>query len=394
MIIYIHHGLTKTGSSAIQFFLSKNSEILLKYGYRYNESASSLVLSQHVSGSGNMDQLFGDILSNQGDSSRIRKIVKSYFLKVIEDAKKYGCEKVILSSESLCTLSQNDADIFLNSLPRKLAQFNHILYERDPYDWTFSSWLQAVKREGCSLWIDKAIEWDPKNVLKPILYANCLKKHQIYDRIIIHHYEKVKTSLIQSFLESIDFKYEIKVDDVQRVNFNRSLTKLSFLLNYFGNRANQSNRALLDRMKVIKDDSRNENFYFKDESLRLSIEHFLQDPDKADRFLCEYSEQDFIESLTKEELYIKEYIETTISYYKDCFGNSIDSIVAKINLYEKSTYKNSVPKDFDIFVYLSANSDIFNSDVDPYFHFSQYGCKEGRAYNLQSLNFVRGIAPP
>ena len=50
-----------------------------------------------------------------------------------------------------------------------------IVFERDPYAWYFSVWLQAVKRDGCPDWLDTALAGHEEGFLRPLLVPALLE---------------------------------------------------------------------------------------------------------------------------------------------------------------------------------------------------------------------------
>ncbi len=128
--IYLHIGAHKTGTSAIQEFLSINREVLRQKGYLYpGQKSACYDLSNEL-----LTKTFSEII-NDTDSP-----VKKY-LKEIQQSE---CNNVMLSSEGFIKLSEKDVVTFQKILPEEYS-VKIIVYVRRQDDKLESDYNQLVK---------------------------------------------------------------------------------------------------------------------------------------------------------------------------------------------------------------------------------------------------------
>jgi len=138
MKLTLHIGHGKTGSSALQSFLSLNESLLCEYGIYYPEIHTFDAAKKGYISSGNLAG------------------VKKYDEAIYQATSKKILNHYLFSNETL--MVKMLADSF--SLQRLAREFTLelILYCRDPLDHVFSSYGQSVKREGCTMtmakWLD------------------------------------------------------------------------------------------------------------------------------------------------------------------------------------------------------------------------------------------------
>lgn len=172
MEIFIHIGHGKTGSSAIQSFLAKNRDLLLKYGVNYPEHES-----------------FGKALENKISSGNGGLLLTNFKFKENED-------KYLLSSESLYGRLKDKEVLaaLIKKLPTKPIL---ICYTRDFFDYYISSWGQSIKRGRIVESIDEhAIGF--KGFLG-ILVRYIEWADELGYQLVIKNYSKHEDDLIQSF---------------------------------------------------------------------------------------------------------------------------------------------------------------------------------------------------
>lgn len=131
--LFLHVGCGKTGSSALQVWLSQNSENLKAHGILY-PMHNRKPLGDYTISSGNGTNLFKAI--SKGN-------IEGYFKNLDLDI---GCDKLLYSSEILQQLTEEQS-LTLNRVTKEFGFDVHIIaYVRDVYDMTYSSYQQLVKR--------------------------------------------------------------------------------------------------------------------------------------------------------------------------------------------------------------------------------------------------------
>ena len=137
--IYLHIGTSKTGTSALQYFLLKNRDVLSSKGINY--PGHSLDINQ-FSSSGNAKWIYYSLKRN--DISHIRKY--------IGDIANTTHSSVLLSSELLGELLEE----YIVKLKEILTDFNNkvIIYLRRQDYWLMSAYQQQVKTQSVTSNID------------------------------------------------------------------------------------------------------------------------------------------------------------------------------------------------------------------------------------------------
>ena len=134
MKVILHAGAGKTGSTAIQHFLSRNYEVLKTNGVLYPNPQENII------NSGNSECILTYFESNN------EKELKEFIMNQVKRAKEFNSEQVILSSEILPELDTNELVVLKILLDEIFIDVCPIIYVRNPYDWTYSAWMQHVKR--------------------------------------------------------------------------------------------------------------------------------------------------------------------------------------------------------------------------------------------------------
>ena len=134
--LYIHIGLSKTGSSAIQSWLSLNVEKLSKQGVDYADLNPSAKDGKITAGNGVM--LFH--ACNAENWEEVERLLTSvYFQKN---------DKAVISSETLQNISPSAIEKIKEICIKNEIDVYAIAYARSVYELLYSNYLQGVKRHG------------------------------------------------------------------------------------------------------------------------------------------------------------------------------------------------------------------------------------------------------
>lgn len=189
--VYLHIGLPKTGTTAVQYFLSNNREALEKhgicfpdFGYRYN--GVGILRNAHFLTAPYYDEKHNKFSDRKG------KDYEAGLDMVADLAKKY--DKIILTDEGIWRASQHREDFWKTlkyDLWKRELNMKLIVYLRRQDLWIQSFWAQKVKT-GNSLdfhdYIDLMMDTD-----YPVDYCKRLDElSEILgkDSIIVRVYEK------------------------------------------------------------------------------------------------------------------------------------------------------------------------------------------------------------
>jgi hypothetical protein len=132
--LYIHIGWPKTGTSAVQSFFVKNTEVLKnKYRIYYPKIGRW--------GDGSHHDLAFSLRENPYCKIKTEAEQIAYLEELKKEITESGCSHIVLSSECFALY---DSDTFKNIF-RECFQIKIIAYLRDPYDYAESIYLQNVR---------------------------------------------------------------------------------------------------------------------------------------------------------------------------------------------------------------------------------------------------------
>lgn len=146
--VWIHAGMPKNGSSAIQVFLAKNSEKLKKENLDYIELSDISDAKDGQISSGNAALLARSLLNENheafyNDADDLQSKLFSYITNS-------QSEKILLSSEFFAVVPPNKIEKLKNDLLEKNTVLKFIYYVRRQDQFLMSSYMQRVKRHGCT----------------------------------------------------------------------------------------------------------------------------------------------------------------------------------------------------------------------------------------------------
>lgn len=215
MKLTLHAGAGKTGSTAIQDFFSRNHDNLKKYGVLYPNPKVGVITS------GNGSPISASLrASNDLKAKR--------FIEVqIKKAENLGIEHIVLSSESFSGLGKNYLKALKVMVEDNFSDVNCIIYVRNPFDWTYSAWMQHVKRHLVTEPFDS---YYPKLARKH-LQSVCRFLDVFKDSKVVS-YDANKRNLIENFLQHANIPSEGLNFSASQSVVNRSLTEkeIGFML--------------------------------------------------------------------------------------------------------------------------------------------------------------------
>lgn len=202
--LFLHVGLNKTGSSALQSWLSNNNEELSQSDYHYPVTENKSAKFEISSGNGTMFDGYLDGTIGQ------EKIIENYFdttlSNIIISKENFNfTEKKIKNLKSFC--SQHSLDLKV------------IVYVRDIYGWAYSIYVQVVKRHSYVKGFD-AFARSLKSAMH-IEYASLI--YENIENVDIVHYDIVKADVAAAFSASINLDYH-QLKPMANVKVNRTLT--------------------------------------------------------------------------------------------------------------------------------------------------------------------------
>ncbi|UQB43259.1 hypothetical protein JX580_05125 [Thiomicrospira microaerophila] len=204
--LWIHAGMPKSGSSALQVFLAKNSEKLKAEDLDYIELSDINDAKNGQISSGNA-ALFARSLLNENHEAFYNDTddLQSKLYLLISNS---SSEKILLSSEFFAVVPPNKIEKLKNDLLKKNIVLKFIYYVRRQDQFLMSSYMQRVKRHGCTDYPEDYILSNYKNIhfLKYYGYANLyvdvLGRENLY-AFIYESTNKHPKGLVGHFVEKI-----------------------------------------------------------------------------------------------------------------------------------------------------------------------------------------------
>ena len=204
MILHIGHG--KTGSSAIQSFLSLNAGQLMKLGLIFP-----------------MDE--------ETEHSKEGKISSGNYKVLLNETIEFPEDKTIIFSGEHLFWELLDEDVFSKKVINKIDRLTVILYTRNVMDFLHSHFDQSIKRDGATDTIDNFLLHSNNKTYEHIF--DWIKMSTIYDfKLIIKNYSNYKENILNSFLgllENSISKEILPIDKFKmpkRIMVNRSLDNI------------------------------------------------------------------------------------------------------------------------------------------------------------------------
>ena len=346
IILHIGHG--KTGTTATQMFLAKNSELLRKHGIYYDEHRSLPKARAGLITSGNINSHDPDWF-------------KSQIIRNAKSQKNYT--KFLYSSEVMFDLHEELIENILRY--KNKHHFTLILSVRNPVEMLSSHYVQAVKRAG---YIKTIEEYEPveKTIIKSLNLIKLCSENDIDIKLLNYsfHKKEITGKILELLgLESIQFG---NMDDQYQLNLNRSLNKSELKLII------EVNRVLGRKFGQLLSDNLVEQLPdVTGDSVHIPIavyEKFKARVTEAVNYVNKHLPQD--EQLTLE--YIQSDKEDDDIHLNQ---SQIGLILA---LFKRRIF--SPQFEFDEKSYLQKNPDVKKAGADPYRHFLIHGIREGRDF--------------
>ena len=214
----------KTGSTAIQHFLSRNHDNLKNNGVFYPDPQVKAITAGN--GVGVMRYL------KQGNELQARKFIEHR----VKQAEELGLEHIVLSSEEFAGVRYNDClNKFRGLVEDIFSDVNCIIYVRNPVDWAYALWMRSIERNL----VTKSFETCYPKIARRHL-TQVLRFNDTFKGSKVISYDANKTKLIESFLEYAGIPPQGLDFSAPQSIINRSLTEneieLMLYVNKFSNR--------------------------------------------------------------------------------------------------------------------------------------------------------------
>lgn len=204
--LYLHIGLSKTGSSALQSWFSLNTKLFEKQGFDYADLNPLAKKGKITAGNGVV--LF-NACKDENFSEIERLITNIYF---------QSNEKAIISSETLQNISPVSIAKLKEVCDKHSITVVVIAYVRSAYELLYSNYLQGIKRHGFTFKFGKKGNFSYSKQTEFLKnYFDVFK-----DSVIVKNYDYEKKDIFSSFANLIGF--DNKKAKIKDRTVNRSLT--------------------------------------------------------------------------------------------------------------------------------------------------------------------------
>ncbi|MCP4829889.1 MAG: hypothetical protein GY889_13545 [Proteobacteria bacterium] len=207
--LYLHIGLGKTGSSALQTWLSINNEALIRQGVFYADLSSDAAQGKPSSGNGRSLIM---ALKNKNAQQIERLLAATY-------SPDNSAHSAIISSELMKDVKESELEIFLTACKHLDLIPVIVVYVRSVYERAYSAYGQSVKHSGeTAAFSDRHIS---DNLHATV---NALKKYRkvFGESMMVLNYDDSK-SIFASFTGAIG----LEIDTLKPIEMqvNRSLSQ-------------------------------------------------------------------------------------------------------------------------------------------------------------------------
>ncbi len=281
--LILHIGMPKTGSSAIQSWLSTHSTRLrVEENIEYADLNPDAKHNKITSGNGQyfVEQMF--------KGKRPANYTESMFVERLETIHFGSCDTALVSSESISSAPEPA----ISSIRRLCAEHNISVtivgVLRNVYDHCWSAYQQNVKRNGYC----KSFQTFSESYSNPQI--SCLRQWSThFGDVVAIHYESSRSDIVGAFLRALGLSLKSGSDTVtEQVNRSLSSSELELLLqvNQIASEMKIDLKNVLSDALIYADPLKRSSFrYFPEVATSLS-QRFTQDVNWArEKFpaLCE-----------------------------------------------------------------------------------------------------------
>ena len=378
--IFLHVGLPKTGSSALQALLSKNAEALERIGISYPNPENAQVANC----SGNLLH----VMLNMATADRVihnhQELVRAYLARTVDAAiNASACQTVLLSGEFLSPWMSSETVEWLKNLDSRHS-VTIIAFVRDIYDQTVSAWKQGIKVSSTSVDLDAFVKSRSLKRKDTALHNVAMLADGDLDLRLIN-YDHHKAELFDALLREIGVE-TAGVDLYRGENrlFNPSISYRQAKIIALSSQSASLSRlsaTLLNQFRTFVDLRKDPVFTDIDQSL---LDNFSSELCVFNRLLPEGEKLRVLPRPADFHNEAGMFDADDLSQLFESFGN----LLAKSSAGTAATPQQKspeLPADFDAEEYLLRNPDVAEAGMDPIYHYLNHGRFEFRSYKGQEM---------
>lgn len=374
--IILHIGLPKTGSSAIQAFLSRNVEALASQGISYPFPEADPVVDASACTGNLLHVIQRRAAKDRFQGTTVGQRVDAYLDSTIDEAITTSLTETVVLSGEFFGFWITPAGIAALEALSTSHQIIIVAFVRDLYDWHVSAWKQNVKANGETRDLPQRIEADVAAARNALYRLPLFLDAALECRLV--NYDRHKQDLIGAFLRTIGsdpdapgFRYGADRLDNPSLSYWQA-KQVVMAASHTG--CSRLAALLLDRFRSEKDPRKDPVF------------------DDIDRRLLEAHAGliSRINALLPEGQGLRQnprggVAEIDVGFSTEDMTRFMRTVRAVLDGVEFSWKDNrarqdGLPEDFDPVEYLLRNPDVAAAKVDPIEHYLTYGRFEGRVY--------------
>lgn len=384
--VILHIGFHKTGSSALQAFLSGNAERLAREGIGYPyPDPEHIVATGGCSGNAVQILYKGGFMEGAGVDANVReRISDSYFDALLEIIKEHSKSTVLISGEILSTRLGKNFSSFIDKL-RIVSDVEIVCFVRDPFDFVFSSWRQRFKTSMKvpdfpeHLRMVSIGEAEASSMLMGFEYF-----HGVGVPLKVINYDYNKKNVASAFMSAIGYKNmsdEVAPSGIKEANLSLTPSEVCLAQITQEKIKNSDFTAAFIRTAQSRDRRVSLEYYNRrqhqqildsfGDTIRLINSH-LPEGQRLATEVRDREDADFV-ILPEDAALLLDLV------------NKLITERPKIQGYlpvEPHAGVPSLPLDFDREAYLLHNPDVAAAGMDPAQHWQLHGCRENRRYKL------------
>lgn len=379
--LIFHVGLAKTGSSALQAFLSNNVGALREQGIDYpNPEPPSTDQSPR---SGNMIHLMQRWAAKEKRNfNSIGELTDHYIDRVLEQSlKNFSSPVMILSGEFQTAQASYEMLPRLKAL-RRDYQVEVFGFVRDPYDTFVSAWKQRIKtgNDHCDIVEGIAKSLDDK---KDTQFCRLLTLQSAADRFVLANYDRCRGDISRAFFERLDLDVDINHLPQAKTDFrNASLTLSEARLVALCARHVTSRSLHTSLVAWLRDNKRFERGKSPVEPVISEVEQMVFEKlaptfealnaflPAHERLRTQRREGVPLADLT----FDTDVVADLLRHVEKMFAQQPRSVTNPVG------EAPDLPEGFDGEAYLNLNPDVRAAGVDPQEHYLRHGRYESRRY--------------
>lgn len=387
--LILHIGFPKTGSSALQSFLSASVARLEHAGVHYPNPEPQSYIEKGLC-SGNVVQLLYalDYVDRTRGRVKFEEDFARLFDRMVDSALNSAQPCTLFSGEVFSQFPEQHVAL-LAERTREL-EVSVVAFVRDPFDYVCSSWKQRVKRSGeCSSFAQDVEARSREGSIEMLDGFGNFARHFKDFRVI--NYDHEKKDVIAAFMKTsgIDLPAEQSAAPKRERVFNKSLSaSQANLVTQVNREFGGSPIGALFVEYLLRQPSEGRDTFYDRATHALLLETYRETlarinarlPDDRPLATCTRDSADTPDLIAAQDIrHLLGFFRQTLRYKP-----RLSPLRKLLNLILRLRWPR-LPMNFDPAAYALLNPDLKHRGIALYAHYVERGREEGRPYRLKGL---------